>query len=178
LASMALDRWMPARFAALSDRFVTLNGVLLMGGAALLVLLLTRADVGLLVVLYSINVFITFSLSQLGMVRHWWEVRKSEGHWLKRISINGLGFLMTASILVSMTIIKFDEGGWITMVLTGALIALALYVKHHYRQTALVLKRLENLVLAAGPAAEPITDIEANKEKVQECDPQAKTAVL
>ena len=63
LANMALDRWFPARFATLSDRFVTQNGILLMGGAALLAMLATRGAVGLLVVLYSINVFITFSLS-------------------------------------------------------------------------------------------------------------------
>jgi len=75
LANMALDRWFPARFASFSDRFVAQNGILLMGGAALLVLLVTRGSVGLLVVLYSINVFITFSLSQLGMVRHWWSQR-------------------------------------------------------------------------------------------------------
>ena len=79
LANMALDRWFPSRFATLSDRFVTQNGILLMGGAALLVMLLTRGAVGLLVVLYSINVFITFVLSQTGMVRHWFSLR--EGGW-------------------------------------------------------------------------------------------------
>jgi len=67
LANMALDRWFPTRFATLSDRFVAQNGVLLMGGAALVVVLATRGAVGLLVVLYSINVFITFSLSQLAI---------------------------------------------------------------------------------------------------------------
>ena len=72
LANMALDRWFPTRFTSLSDRFVAQNGVLLMGLVAAVVTWLTRGDVAVLVVLYSINVFITFSLSQLGMVRHWW----------------------------------------------------------------------------------------------------------
>ncbi|MEK6572239.1 MAG: APC family permease, partial [Bacteroidota bacterium] len=72
LANMALDRWFPTRFTMLSDRFVAQNGVLLMGGAACIAMLLTQGSVRLLVVLYSINVFITFALSQLGMVRHWW----------------------------------------------------------------------------------------------------------
>ena len=67
LANMAVDRWMPTRFASLSDRLVTQNGVLLMGAAALLVVLGTSALVNTLVVLYSINVFITFSLSMVGM---------------------------------------------------------------------------------------------------------------
>src|ERR1041385_5604167 len=91
LANMALDRWFPARFAALSDRFVTQKGILLMGGSALLVLLLTRGAVDLLVVLYSINVFITFSLSQFGMVRHWWNERRAEPDWKKKLAINGIG---------------------------------------------------------------------------------------
>ncbi len=85
LANMAVDRWMPTRFATLSDRLVTQNGVLLMGGAALLVTylsgILRLGAVSVMVVLYSINVFITFSLSQLGMVRHWWLERAKEPRW-------------------------------------------------------------------------------------------------
>ena len=72
---MALDRWFPARFATLSDRFVTHNGIVMMGGSALLLMVGSRGSVDWLVVLYSINVFITFTLSQLGMVRHWWQER-------------------------------------------------------------------------------------------------------
>ncbi|MCX5756971.1 MAG: APC family permease, partial [Candidatus Hydrogenedentes bacterium] len=75
LSNMALDRWFPNRFAMLSDRLVTQNGVLLMGGAAMATIVLSNASVGYLLVLYSITVFITFSLSQFGMVRHWWKVR-------------------------------------------------------------------------------------------------------
>ncbi len=97
LANMAVDRWMPTRFATLSDRLVTQNGVLMMGLAALLVVLFTAASVEMLVVLYSINVFITFSLSQLGMVRHWWNVRAGEPKWKSKIFINGFGCLLTAA---------------------------------------------------------------------------------
>ncbi len=79
LSNMALDRWFPTKFAMLSDRLVTQNGILLMGGAALVTMVLTNGSVNYLVVLYSINVFITFFLSQLGMVRHWWQVRGKGG---------------------------------------------------------------------------------------------------
>ena len=72
LAYMAADRWVPTKFGGLSDRFVIQNGILIMGGAALATLVLSGGSVHLLVVLYSINVFIDFSLSQLGMLRHWW----------------------------------------------------------------------------------------------------------
>src|SRR5262249_40924366 len=72
LSNMALDRWFPTRFGMLSDRFVTQNGILLMGAAATIMMLMTGGSVRQLVVLYSINVFITFVLSQLGMTKHWW----------------------------------------------------------------------------------------------------------
>ena len=132
LANMALDRWFPTRFATLSDRLVTQNGILLMGGAALLVMLATRGSVGLLVVLYSINVFITFSLSQLGMVRHWWKNRATAPQWKRKLAINGIGLCLTSFILISLCVVKFHEGGWVTLVVTGAVVALAFFVKRHY----------------------------------------------
>src|SRR5690349_17452272 len=143
LANMALDRWFPARFATLSDRFVTQNGILLMGGAALLVLLVTRGVVGLLVVLYSINVFITFSLSQFGMVRHWWNNRATAPQWKRKLAINGIGLCFTSFILVSLCVVKFHEGGWVTLVVTGAVVALAFFVKRHYLAAMKDFKRLE-----------------------------------
>ena len=68
---MAVDSWVPRQFRNLSGRLVTQNGILLMGLGALGILAWTEGNVSMLVVLYSINVFITFTLSQLGMVRHW-----------------------------------------------------------------------------------------------------------
>lgn len=149
LANLAVDRWMPAPFANLSDRLVTQNGVLIMGFAALLVILFTGAAVDVLVVLYSINVFITFSLSQLGMVCHWWKVRSQERKWLAKILINGAGMLLTGSILISLCMVKFFEGGWITLLVTGILIGVAFWVKRYYKLTQKKLHRLNELVAAA-----------------------------
>ena len=146
LAIMSLDRWFPARFATLSDRFVTQNGILLMGGAALLVLLVTHGAVGLLVVLYSINVFITFTLSQFGMVRHWWNNRATAPKWKRKLAINGIGLSFTSFILVSLCVVKFHEGGWVTLVVTGAVVALAFFVKRHYLGAMKDFKRLNELV--------------------------------
>src|ERR1700722_19421982 len=149
LANMAVDRWMPAPFASLSDRLVTQNGVLIMGFAALLVVLFTEAAVDVLVVLYSINVFITFSLSQLGMVRHWWKLRAKEQRWRGKILINGAGLLLTSSILISLCLVKFFEGGWVTLLVTGLLIGVAFWVKRYYLHTKKKLERLNELVAAA-----------------------------
>ena len=75
LANMAVDSWVPRRFAALSDRLTTHNGIVLMGATSLAALLYAKGDVGTLVVMYSINVFLTFSLSMFGMLRHTWQGR-------------------------------------------------------------------------------------------------------
>jgi amino acid transporter len=173
LANMAVDRWMPTRFATLSDRLVTQNGVLMMGAAALLVVLFTTASVNLLVVLYSINVFITFSLSQLGMVRHWWIERRKEPRWRQKIAINGFGLMLTSGILISLCVVKFFEGGWATLFVTGILIGLAFWVKSHYRRTQKKLHRLNELVAAA------LADDAIVAEKTPPpCDRNARTAVF
>jgi amino acid transporter len=178
LANMAVDRWMPTRFATLSDRLVTQNGVLMMGLAALIITWLAgkfsaHGIVDVLVVLYSINVFITFSLSQLGMVRHWWTERHKEPRWRSKIFTNGLGLLLTSGILILLCIAKFYEGGWITLFVTGALVAVAFGVKHHYRGTQKKLYRLNELVAAT------LSDNTIVREQTPPpCDPQARTAVF
>ena len=171
LANMALDRWFPARCAVLSDRFVTHNGVTLMGAAALVLMLFSRGSVEYLVVLYSINVFITFSLSQLGMVRHWWRERRAVAAWKKKLAVNGVGFILTAFILVSLSLVKFWEGGWITLLVTGLLVAVAFLIRHHYDVTRLQLRRLDELVAA-------VEVDEAASAAAHAFDPKAKTAVV
>jgi len=172
LANMALDRWFPARFAALSDRFVAHNGIILMGGAAFILIMVSRGSVAWLVVLYSINVFITFSLSQLGMIRHWWQERDAEPRWKRQLAINSIGFVLTATILVALSIIKFREGGWVTIVVTGFLIAVAFFIRGHYRQTFQRLARLEDLV-------EVFCLEEARRRpEATAMNPKAKTAVV
>jgi len=178
LANMANDRWFPNRFSALSDRLVTQNGILIMGGLALLVMVITGGSVKLLVVLYSINVFITFCFSQAGMVRHWWQVRSQVKGWIKKIFVNGTGFILCAFILVSMVIMKFSEGGWITLFITGALIAVALLIKRHYYQTAKLLHRLNNLVTVAESAEDTLLNPTLNIARDLKPEPKAKTAVL
>jgi amino acid transporter len=147
-ANMAIDRWFPNRFATLSDRFVTQNGILLMGAAALIAMVLTRGEVGLLVVLYSINVFVTFSLSQLGMVMHWWRERKTEPKWRGKLIVNGIGLGLTSFILITLCCVKFFEGGWITIIVTAVLVVLAVLIKRHYEASREQLKRLDGLVKA------------------------------
>ena len=179
LSNMALDRWFPTKFAMLSDRLVTQKGILMMGGAALITMVLTNGSVKYLVVLYSINVFITFFLSQYGMVRHWWQVRGKEDHWEKKLFINGLGMTLTFGILITVTILKFHDGGWITLILTGSLVTIALLTKRHYRNTHKLLNRLDELVTVAESSCPAFPGEQGTDRELEvKYDPQDKTAVL
>jgi len=145
LASMAADSWVPRRFGNLSDRLVHQDGIVLMAVAAGLVVLFTGANVNLIVVMYSINVFVTFTLSQLGMCRHWLTVRSEGGKWLRTFLINGAGLAMTTWILAFTLAMKLKEGGWATMLMTGGFIAACLLIKQHYREIQVQLKTLDDL---------------------------------
>ena len=175
LANMALDKWLPTRFAMLSDRLVTEKGILVMGIASLAMMLASNGSVDFLIVLYSINVFITFSLSQLGMVKHWWEQRGTEKQWLKKLIINGIGLTLTTFILISVLILKFDEGGWVTIVITGVLVLGAFFIKSHYNKTYSTLKRLDVIVEAAVLSG---SDVHDSTTPAPVYDSKAKTAAI
>ncbi|MGZ7050278.1 MAG: APC family permease, partial [Methanobacterium sp.] len=146
MANMALDRWLPTKFSTLSDRFVTQNGILIMGVAALIMILITQGSVQLLVVLYSIAVFITFMLSQAGMVRHWWNSRARVEDWKKKLIINGIGLVMTIFILISVTMVKFNEGGWVTLFLIGTFAGIVIIIRRHYDYVGQLVKGLNEKV--------------------------------
>ncbi len=171
LANMALDSWTPHRLSHLSDQLVTRNGVWFMGLASLVFLIYTRGEVKLLVVMYSINVFLTFTLSQLGMCRHWWEARKAESGWKRKILVNGFGLLLTGTILCITVTTKFSEGGWVTLVVTLAFVLLCQVVRSHYDRVKDALKSLDDTLLTI--------PFQPNlKEPVPPKTPAAPTAVL
>jgi amino acid transporter len=147
LATMAVDRWVPKRFASLSERLVTQDGVLSMGLAAAVILIGTHAQVGVLVVLYAINVFVTFTLSQLGMSALWWRERLTERNWMRKLGVNGIGCIFTAGILALTVTLKFDQGGWVTLLMTGAVIAACCVVRNHYERVARGIEQLEADIL-------------------------------
>lgn len=162
LANMAVDRWAPMRFATLSDRLVTQNGIILMGTMGLLIVILGKGSVAQLIVLYSINVFITFSMSQLGMSLYWWRQRAIENKWRSKLFVNALGFTITCFILTVLCIIKFAEGGWLTLLFTSFIIFCALMCKRHYNHTEKQLLRLNDLVKVIElETAKPLNPVKA-----------------
>jgi amino acid transporter len=142
LANLAVDSWVPHRFAALSERLTTQNGILLMGVAGLAALVYTRGSVGHLVVMYSINVFLTFSLSMLAMMRFWARHRSTRREWKTRLPLFAIGFVLCGTILVMTLYEKFAEGGWITVVITMLLIGVCFVTRRHYQTVAAQLDEL------------------------------------
>lgn len=147
LANMAVDSWAPRRFAQLSDRLVTNNGIWLMGLAAAGTLFYTRGSVSSLLVMYAINVFVTFSLTLIGMTRHWWQERGRDPKWKSGILLQGTGAVLCVSILIITVYEKAFEGGWMTIVVTTLLVTLAFLVKRHYQRVRDQLRRLDEQLL-------------------------------
>lgn len=170
LSNMAIDSWAPHRFSHLSDHLVTRYGIWFMGLASMGFLLYTHGEIKFLVVMYSINVFLTFTLSQLGMCRHWWEVRKNPGSWLRKLSLNGLGLVLTATILIVTVTMKFAEGGWVTVLVTLGFILLCYSVRSHYDQVQSALRSLDATLMEI--------PFQPDLAPVPPKNPQAYTAVM
>jgi hypothetical protein len=161
LANMAVDSWLPHGFASLSERLTTGNGVVIMAGSSLAALLYTEGNVDALVVMYSINVFLTFSLTMAGMVVFWFRQQGDQRRRRRRLALFSASLLLCVTILVVTACSKFLEGGWVTMVVTGGLVAVCVLVRWHYRsvgrQAAQLYAELGNLPLApVGQAALPM----------------------
>ena len=168
MASMATDSWLPHRFSQLSSRLTISDGVLLMGGAAIVTLVYTRGNLVALVTMYSINVFVTFSLSQLGMLRYWIRHRRRLG--VRRgLAIHGVAFALCFGILVGILYEKFAMGGWVTVGVTGVVVGLCFVIKRHYLGVQANLSRLESIMTAL-PTSIP--------EAAPAPDPRKPTAVL
>jgi amino acid transporter len=172
MANMAVDSWLPRRFAALSDRLTMQNGILLMGIASGGLLLFTRGQIGLLVVMYSINVFITFSITQAAMIKFWYTSRDEKG-WVKNLIIHGTGFLLCFAILWVMILEKFMQGAWGTLLLTAACILVCVSIRRHYRTIGTRIKHIEGRV-------RKVTNVrdDASHKPVPAFDPAKPTAAI
>jgi len=134
MSNMALDSWLPHRFTSLSERLVLHDGILLIGGAALATVLYTRGDTSLLITMYSINVFITFSLTELGMLRFWTRERRRQPKWKRALPIHAIGFVLCIGILSVLIYEKLSKGAWLTLVVTFLLVALCFVIRRYYRR--------------------------------------------
>lgn len=156
LANMARDSWVPHWFGNLSERLAMHKGVWLMGGAALAALAYTKGNVATLVIMYSINVFLTFSLSMLGMCRHWIHQRGQNPLWRRRFALFAGGATLCIVILFITVFEKLQEGAWRTLAVTGLAVAICWLIRRYYNTVSSRLRHLDE-VLGALPTREQPT---------------------
>jgi amino acid transporter len=135
LASLlSQDRYAPRQFAKRGDRLVFSNGIVILGAFAALLLIVFRGDTHALIPLYAVGVFISFTLSQAGMVRHWYRERGPGWRW--RLLINGTGALLTGVVTLVIAVTKFTHGAWIVVLLVPILVLMFQSVNRHYALVA------------------------------------------
>jgi amino acid transporter len=169
MANMATDYWLPRRFAMLSERLTMQNGILMMGSASIILLLYTHGSISALIVMYSINVFLTFSLSQFGMIRYFISGKDKDKNWQRHMVIHVIGFILCITILGVTVYEKFGEGGWVTLIITSAFIGLCYLIKKHYLNIRGAAVKLEDVLKQIHPGKV------FNKEPL---NPQEPTAIL
>lgn len=170
LANMANDRWVPHFFSALSSRLVTRNGVVILALAAIAALFITNGQVHVLVILYSINVFLTFSLSLTGLCIHWIKNRQMSKWWPLRLFMSLLGLVVCLSILGVTTYEKFFTGGWMTLVITSVVILIGYLINRHYRIIAKRMREADELFAEADTASRKAAE---EPPPLQKMDPTA-----
>ncbi|MBE0616214.1 MAG: APC family permease [Burkholderiales bacterium] len=145
LSNMAADSWVPHKFRHLSTRLVTQNGILVMGLAALGILVWTGGSVSLLVILYSISVFLTFAISLFGLCIYWWRSRAEQGKWIGRLALSAAGFIVCTVILTMLLVEKFTDGGWLTVLIITAIIGICLTIRNHYNWTTAQIRKVDEI---------------------------------
>lgn len=131
---LARDGFLPRTLANLGDRLVFSNAILVLAALASLLVLMFQGDTHLLIPLYAIGVFISFTLNQSGMVIHWWQTR--DKGWLHGLLINGFGALLTGMVLLVLAAMKFASGAWMVVIAIPVLLLVFSAIRNHYRAVA------------------------------------------
>lgn len=131
---LARDGFMPHQMATFGDRLVFSNGIIILGFFACLLLVVFQGDTHALIPLYAIGVFVSFTLSQAGMVRRW--LVKKGLHWRKKLIVNGIGAVTTGIATIIIAVTKFMQGAWIVFLLVAALIMIFRGIRRHYKAVA------------------------------------------
>ena len=129
-ALLAIDGYIPRQFAFRGDRLAFSYGIVLLAAIAAGLLIVFGGDTHALIPLYSVGVFVCFTISQIGMVRHW--SRHRERGWWWRAAINGFGAVLTAVVLVVVASVKFADGAYLVVILIPVLVGIMLFIKRQY----------------------------------------------
>ncbi len=135
LASLlARDKFLPGQFAFRGDRLAFTTGIIFLALLAILLLIIFEGITTLLINLYAVGVFLSFTLSQGGMVLHWWRLRRDHKGWLRSMIINGVGSFTTLVVCLVIATTKFLEGAWIVVVLIPVLVLMFVAINRHYQR--------------------------------------------
>jgi hypothetical protein len=151
-AILSEDGYMPRQFSFRGDRLAFSWGIVLLSGVAIALLVYFGGVTTLLIPLYSVGVFVCFTLSQGGMVLHW--LRNKESGWRWRMAINGIGAVMTAVVLVVVASVKFTSGAWLVVVLIPLLVGIMLFIHRQYAASRRALAIRPGFVAAASTREE------------------------
>lgn len=155
LALMAKDGYMPRRFNQRGTRLGFSNGILMLFAVSAILIIIFQADTHLLLALYATGVFLSFTLSQAGMLLHW--IRQRGDKWVHKAIVNGLGTAVTAITCIIIGASKFTQGAWIVLICIPALVILMLRIKAHYDSVAMALR------IEGAPSALIVRDIPPKK---------------
>ncbi len=131
---LSRDHFLPRLFAFRGDRLAFTSGIVVLSVIAAILIVAFEGSVTNLIPLYTVGVFIAFTLSQAGMVRHWWKLRDEERGWRQRAAINGLGAITTAIVAVEVGFSKFALGAWMVLIIIPVLIGMLWAIRLHYRR--------------------------------------------
>ncbi len=135
LASLlARDKFLPSQFSFRGDRLAFSTGIVFLALLAILLLIVFNGITTQLINLYAVGVFLSFTLSQGGMVLHWWRLRRERRGWLRSMIINGLGAFTTLIVALVIATTKFLEGAWIVVVLIPLLVLMFMAISRHYNR--------------------------------------------
>jgi amino acid transporter len=149
---LAQDGYLPRQLTSLGDRLVFSNGILALTAFSALLLVVFNGSVSRLIPLYAVGVFLSFTLSQAGMVVHWWKERG--GGWGPKALVNGVGCLVTGVVTAVLLYSKFTQGAWLVVLAIPLLVSLFLTIKAHYRSVSRRLRLATDKRLSLPPAPE------------------------
>jgi positive regulator of sigma E activity len=129
---LARDHFLPHQFAFRGDRLAFSTGIISLAILASILLIAFKGDTTLLINLYAVGVFMSFTLSQGGMVRHWWRLRNTHQGWRRSMIINGIGAFATLLVAMVIATTKFVDGAWIVVILIPVLVLMFLGIHKHY----------------------------------------------
>ena len=134
LSILARDQFVPRLFSFRGDRLAFTSGILLLAMLSAVLIALFGGSVTELIPLYTVGVFVAFTLSQGGMVRHWWKLQELEPRWKARAIVNGLGAATTGLVAIEVGVSKFLLGAWMVLILIPLLIGMMWGIHRHYRR--------------------------------------------